>query len=222
MLGPDVWMRALRIENDNRRSVYPRTVYALAFEFNGLLWFYCDTDGTQSLSLHTNRLAEEKNELGELLHAIEPGFVRYRVLRCDPTAAPPRRAPPNACFVESVVALREIVQQDASVTDAALLAYYVEQDGERRGHTVLLLERGERRFAVDPQRGAWQLASPPEEWTDALAWARTIEGPAWSRVAAARWVPAGTSVAPALAQLEQRRLEQEVKMARARIAAGRR
>lgn len=221
LLGPHVWSRVLQIENTTARSIYPRTVYALVFEFNGLLWFYCDTDGTQSFSLHTNRLAEEQADFAPLLRAIDPGFVHFRVLPRELNAPPKRRRPPNACFIESVVALRESLANDATITDAALLAYYVAERGRSRGHTVLLLERGAgNTYVVDAQLGRRRVTKPPGPLDDALAWARAVEGSDGARVAAAKWVPAGTRIAPEFAELGQRRLERELKMERTRIAAG--
>lgn len=138
LLGPGIWSRVLRIENHNRRGPYPRTVHAVAFELAGILWFYTDCNGTQSLSLHRGRLAQEKADLKPLLLAIDPGFTRWTVL---PDAAPNaavRHSPlKNGCFIESVVLAQSLAVQRLRPRKTLLLSYYAAPNGEQPGHTVL-------------------------------------------------------------------------------------
>ncbi|MCX6934404.1 MAG: hypothetical protein NTZ29_17245, partial [Verrucomicrobia bacterium] len=52
VLGADVWSQVIRIENSGSTGKYARTVHALVFEVAGILWFYHDSEGSQSFSLH--------------------------------------------------------------------------------------------------------------------------------------------------------------------------
>lgn len=152
LLGPRIWSRIVEIGNDAPRSVYPRELTALVFEFGGLLWFYNDTDGTQSFSLHLGRLAEEKADFGPLLAALEPGFRRYRIMAAD--AGPPTPAPggalPNGCFIESAAALRLRIERGDLIEEARLLSFYVRTAGGVRGHTVLVYRTPRGAFVADP------------------------------------------------------------------------
>ncbi len=108
MLGNGIWARVVRIDNTGprpawRRSLYPRIVYALVFELSGILWFYTDRDGTQSLSLTLGTADRDKAAPGPLFRAIDPGFASWSWV--GDAAAGPAAEPPNACFVESVAAL---------------------------------------------------------------------------------------------------------------------
>ncbi len=189
MVGAETWSRVLKIENTRKHGSYPATVYALVFEFGGILWFYTDTDGTQSFSLCFGGLAAEKADFAPLLRAIEPGFARYVVVPADATR-PGRRAReelPNGCFIESVASLRQRVARGDLIVRARLLSFYGEARGKRFGHTVLAYETPSGAFVVDPQadgapvRVSRQL---PEE-------ARVVAQAARPevRVTSARWVP---------------------------------
>ena len=72
MLGNGTWGRLVRIENSTPRgftgrSAYPRIVYAYVFELSGILWFYTDADGTQSLSLTRGTVARDAADPGPAL-----------------------------------------------------------------------------------------------------------------------------------------------------------
>lgn len=152
LLPPDTWSQVLRIENTASDEVYPDEVYALAFEFSGLLWFYTDADGTQSLSLAWGQLELEKQEMSRLLLAIHPGFVRYAVVDGPASAvdAEAVAALPNGCFLRSWAELHHRVAQGEPITRARLLSYYYTARGRRWGHTVLVYDTHEGLFAVDP------------------------------------------------------------------------
>ena len=189
LLGPDAWTRVIRIENRAEQSVYPREVVALVFEFAGILWFYTETDGTQSFSLHRNNLAAEKADFAPLLHDIDPEFAAY-------TLVPPRLRPPhpsrpeplrNGCFIESIAALRERLGRGEAIHRAELLSYYAEVHGRRRGHTVLVYEAARGAFVFDPGNdGAVRIGATLP--ADALTLARRLR-PALE-IENARWVPA--------------------------------
>ena len=186
LLGPDLWSRVIRIENDARNSRYSRVVHALVFELDGVLWFYTDADGTQSFSRLRGRLDEDKAGFGPLLRDIEPGFARWSEI---PAQLPPVAATGklrNGCFVESVAALRERLARGGSAVHPQLLAYYVNTSGGTLGHTVLVSETGDRIEVFDPERRGEARFFPPRLLTDPLALARTLAG---DRVAKARLVP---------------------------------
>lgn len=152
-LGGDVWSRVLEIENAADAGVYPKITYALAFEFNGMLWFYAPYDGTQSLSLHVGRLEAEKADLQPLLAEIHPGFVRFH----EPADAEPSRAYrdgelPNGCFIDSLVAARELLATGQRVSNAGILLYYAKGQGSRQGHAVLAYETEAGVFVDDSER----------------------------------------------------------------------
>lgn len=154
MLGRDTWSRVLKIHNQERRGLYPAVVYATVFEFNGILWFYTDADGTQSLSLYKNRLEQDKADLAPLLLAISPGFRSFVELP-DRAEAPRERYAKlrNGCFVESVHALRRLQAKGKGVTDAKLLLFYVATEGRGVvGHTGLVFTTAEGDFYWDPER----------------------------------------------------------------------
>jgi hypothetical protein len=152
MLGPDIWSRVLRIENQNagRVSRYPVEFHGLVVAFEGILWLYTEFDGTQTLSLYSGRLAEDQADIGPLLRAIEPGLERF----VDVTDRPPEQVsattPPYACFLASVVRWQKLRQDPVPPSRARLLAYY--PLGERQGHMVLEYWRGGRRYVFDPDR----------------------------------------------------------------------
>ncbi len=194
LLGPDVWSRLVRVENRARPGAYPRTVYALVFEFMGRLWFYADVNGTQSFSLHAGRLEQEKADFGPLLRDIEPGFQRWSVLPDDGTAAGPL---PNGCFIESVALLRARLAQGRPVSSPQLLSYYVDTHQGRRGHTVLLYRDNERTVVCDPARALGDFSLPTGvTLSNALEVARTLEGPA---VVKAQFLAIPLPAKPALA-----------------------
>src|SRR5208282_5741579 len=149
-LEPHVWTQVIRIDNSNLSSRYPRTVDALLFQLDSILWFYTPADGTQSLSLYRNRAEADKLNLGPLLAAIDEGFTRWKVL---PPAGGPLPKParlPNGCFIESIAILLRRLDCGAAVENPQLLSYYVARPGGVRGHTVLQFTSGGRVQVVDP------------------------------------------------------------------------
>lgn len=194
MLGPGTWSRVIRVENLARSSRYPRIVYALVFELAEILWFYTDTDGTQSFSLHRGRLAEEKADFGPLLRDIEPGFANWNVVAQEAPAATRVGAKlPNGCFIDSVAALHRRLARGGTAAHPSLLSFYVDTAEGRQGHTVLTYEAGGRLEVIDPlasekpRRFSLALAG------DALALARFLNG---GRIVTARWVPVDVKVVP--------------------------
>lgn len=151
LLGSEIWSVVLRVENANRGSEYPRVVHALVFELAGILWFYCDHDGTQSLSLHRGRTSVDKQNLGPLLRSIDPGFRRFRIVEEETSHGIVPGELPNGCFLASVAAWQRQVDRGLSSGDARLLSYYpVARDA--RGHTVLTYSIGPSVIVIDPDR----------------------------------------------------------------------
>lgn len=150
LLGPETWSRLVRIENTRIRNAYPKTLYAVVFEFAGILWFYTESDGTQSFSLWANRLNEEKANFREGLRQIDPGFSKYSIVE-DNGASPVLTGElPNGCFIESLVAGRERLAQSNDINQARLVMYYA--NDRVAGHCVLAYETGQGIFVLDPTR----------------------------------------------------------------------
>ncbi|HUR58333.1 MAG TPA: hypothetical protein VM029_11525 [Opitutaceae bacterium] len=194
LLGSDVWSQVLRIENASRGGRYPHTVHALVFELAGLLWFYTDSNGTQSFSLHRDRVAEEKADFAPLLHDIEPGFARWSVVTGPPPRISHPRPPlPNACFIESVAALRARLTANAPARNARLLSYYTGTRTGTNGHTVLAYENGNVVEILDPAQPGRVFRFPLADSTDPLALARHIEGPEVARARVLALNPVGST-----------------------------
>ena len=167
LLGDLGWVRVARIENSgahswNRRSPYPRVVYATVFELSGILWFYTDTDGTQSLSLTRNTVARDEAAPGPLFRAIDPGFAAWSwVGERELAGRAIARRPPNACFVESVSFLLRRMMSGQETRSPELLSYYVDTPFGRLGHTVLVFSTARGIQAADPEVSASPVEIPP-------------------------------------------------------------
>jgi hypothetical protein len=165
LLGDRVWARPLRIDNNGRkgalrRSEYPRTVYALAFELSGILWFYTDTNGTQSLSLTLGTLERDKADPGPLIRAIDPGFASWSWMDDPPGAwGATTRDPPNACFVKSIAALFRRMDAGSEAESPQLLSYYAAVP-KVRGHTVLLFRTRDGLSAIDADASEKPISLP--------------------------------------------------------------
>jgi hypothetical protein len=192
MLGDGIWARVVRIDNTGRRhawrrSVYPKVVYALVFELSGILWFYTDLDGTQSLSLTLGTAEGDKAAPGPLFRAIDPGFASWAWVG-DAAAGPADTAadPPNACFVGSVAALLQRMALGGEAEAPALLSYYVDTPSGRLGHTVVVFGTRKGLTAVDPGTRAQPVLIPAAMDGDP----RSISAYLWGKpVAAARLLP---------------------------------
>lgn len=193
LLGEDTWSRILRIENTGGRERFPKTVYAVAFEFGGLLWFYTDGAGTQSLSLHEDNLAAEQADLAPLLRGIDPGFTVFEVVERIGRVRPPRPGElPNGCFLDSIAGLRRRVARGDLILRARLISFYGPSHAGRYGHTVLAYETPAGAFVLDaqntvrPRRIGERLPGDPREAIAAIEPRAPVE--------IARWVP--TTVPP--------------------------
>jgi hypothetical protein len=176
LLGPDVWSQVIHIENDARSDRYPRTLHALVFQLAGVLWFYADTDGTQSFSRRRGKLAEDMADFGPLLHDIEPGFRRWHLVLDEPGAPPVRGELPNGCFIESVAALHARLTGGGETIHPQLLAYYVDTAAGLRGHTVLTYESGGWLKVLDTQQSGAARRFPVAAAHDPLALAQALAG----------------------------------------------
>lgn len=188
LLGSETWSRVLKIENSARHSVYPENTYALAFEFNDMLWLYTSYDGTQSLSLYHGRVDSEKADMGPLLKAVAPGFDRFVVVPDSEAPTPAGFSPeqlPNGCFVRSLAALRQKMGREW-VRHAALLCYYYGPRG-RQGHTVLTYQDSAGLWVWDPDFPEAPTLQDNELASDARRLAQSVHSTA--SVARARFVP---------------------------------
>lgn len=191
ILGGENWARIVRIENSRpsavwRRGPYPRTVYALVFELSGILWFYTDVDGTQSLSLTRGTVARDEANPGPLFKAIDPGFTSWSWVEPPQRRVPATVRPRNACFEESVGALNRRLAAGGEAATPSLLSYYVDTPGGRLGHTVLLFRTTAGLSAVDPDSSEHPIAVPGDIGSDPRALSIFLRG---GPVAAARTIP---------------------------------
>jgi len=187
-LGGSSWSEVLRISNSGRRSPYPKIVYALAFELEGILWFYTDADGTQSLSLRLGRTAEDEGDLGPLLRAIDPGFTAWETVPAGEGRADAPRAGrlPNGCFIDCVAALRRRMIAGGQADRPELLSFYADTPAGLLGHTVLVFSTREGEQAVDAGRSERPVRVPPGLRDNPIALARFLRG---GDVSAARVLP---------------------------------
>lgn len=199
MLGPGTWSRVVRITNVGARGEYSAEFAALVFEFSGILWFYSDANGTQSLSLEMHRLAADKADLAPLVRAIAPGLSLRETLAGagEERAAGEVKRPPNDCFIASVAALQALLARGELIAQARLLSYYVDTRRGRLGHTLLTYTTSRGAFAFDPAGAGRPQVIARGLADDALALARWLRG--GDPVAKARWVPAPVRPAVQLA-----------------------
>jgi hypothetical protein len=202
LLGPAVWATVARIGNARapgalRRNAYPKTVYALVFELSGVLWFYTDTDGTQSLSLRLGTVDADKADPGPLFLAIDPAFGSWSWVDDAPDLpARPSDGLPNGCFVESVAALVRRIAVGGEADAPRLLSYYVDTPAGRRGHTVLVFNARGCLSAIDPELSERPVEFPAYLGADPRSLSAYLRG---GPVAAARMLPIGRfeNMAPA-------------------------
>lgn len=177
MLGPDVWSRVLRLENEGAGpgSRYPAEFHGLVVAFEDILWFYTEFDGTQTLSTRAGRLTADQADLAPLLQAIEPGLARFEDVTARPPAELPAEPPPFACFLGSVARWQQLQREPVPPTRARLLAYYPR--AERQGHMVLEYWREGRRYVFDPEKPADERELPVRLAEDPLKVARALFRP---------------------------------------------
>jgi len=187
MLGPTLWKRVLRVHNSSTESRYPASFGAVVFELGGILWFYTDTDGTQSLSLRRNHALEDERDFGPLLTRIDPGFTHWEYDSEDPESNERGGVPPNACFIQSIALLRHRLSEGMSANHAMLLSYYVSYPTGLKGHTVLYLETDRGPTVIDPLSQRWPLPIRCENPGDPKCVAYCIR----RDISSARWVPIG-------------------------------
>jgi hypothetical protein len=155
MLGREIWSRVVKLENYNRHSRYPATVYATIFEFDDVLWFYTSS-GTQPLSRSRNRVDQYKQNLLPLFRSIDRGFSSFEFVaggQDEPTGLAQLE---NGCVIESIFTLGKLRASGTEVKKANLLLYSTTRNSRRSvggspaGHAVLVFETPEGRFFVDP------------------------------------------------------------------------
>jgi len=194
LLGPEVWSRIIRIENEAPSKRYPATFHALVFELADILWFYTASEGTQSFSRHRGRIAEDKEAFDSLLRAVDPGLVRWTAVTAGAEWAPSASALPNGCFIVSVIALRARLLRGGEALRPQLLSYYFETAAGLHGHTVLAYETGGRVEVVDATQGGRRYTFPAVNVRDPLKLAQAMHGKivAKARFLALDWPTART------------------------------
>jgi hypothetical protein len=150
LIQSHTWSEVVRIENTGVGSSYPKTVNALLFQLDSVLWFYTPTDGTQSLSLVCGRAESDKRNLGPLLAAIDVGFTAWKVMPQAGEPPPGRKRLPNGCFIESMAILFDRLAHGARIENPKLLSYYVAYPSGIRGHTLLQFTSAGRVQVIDP------------------------------------------------------------------------
>lgn len=190
LLGPEVWNRIIRIQPDDQRKNGIREIYALVFEYGGILWFYQPTEGTQSLSRQLGDLDHEKENLQPLLCAIDPHYSRFEfVTELNPANTKKIRGSlENGCFIESVAALRSRLMAGEPIQQARLLSYYQDMYGQMVGHTVLTYQTPNGAYVIDPQLGSKPTRIARELSEDAGRVARSLQLP--YLLVRARWIDA--------------------------------
>lgn len=155
MLSEQRWAEAVEIQNTNKTSRYPETVYATLFEFDNSLWFYTGT-GTQPLIASKNRVEEFKTDLLALLQTVEDGFNSFALLDSFSEKLSELPQLPNGCVIESIFSFKSVQQKGAPILSAKLLLYTSSKNSRRGtmgnavGHCVLIYETSEGMFFVDP------------------------------------------------------------------------
>jgi hypothetical protein len=185
LLGAAHWSRVIQIENVRPTPRYGKSVGALVFELENMLWMYVDSEGTQSLSQYPGRLAQDEADFGPLLRAIEPGFTRWTNPPPPAESAPAAKSLPNGCFIECVVLLRRRLASGEEAREPRLLAYYTRVKDGVHGHTVLEFRTREGLRVIDPewpQRIIRVGTTPIRDAQDVATFLR-------DDVVSARWLP---------------------------------
>ncbi|HEY1793047.1 MAG TPA: hypothetical protein VGG34_09015 [Opitutaceae bacterium] len=191
LLGAGPWARIVRIENSNpsgffSRGSYPKVVYGLVFEMSGILWFYTDTDGTQSLSLTRGTVGRDERDPGPLFLGVEKGFRAWSWVDESRVPRGPSGRPPNACFIESVAEAVRRAAVGTRVLSPELLSYYVDTPHGRVGHTVLIYDSGSGLVAVDGESAGRPVRIPAGLGADLRAISAFLRG---GPVSAVRTLP---------------------------------
>ncbi len=177
MLGPEMWSRVLRIENDQpgRHSRYPAEFHALVVAFEDILWLYTEFDGTQTLSRCAGRVEQDRANLAPLLQAIEPGLTRFEDVTDALPVVVPAQPPPYGCFPAAVARWQQLRQETNPPERARLIAFYPER--QRQGHVVLEYWRDGRRYVFDSNHPGADREISPRLAEDPLKVARSLFRP---------------------------------------------
>jgi hypothetical protein len=182
LLGPELWSRVVRIDNSEdrgsaARTPYPRTTYGLVFELSGILWFYCDANGTQSLSVKAGAAEHDKLNLAPLLRLIMPRMASWSWVDSPGGVDPAAKAQaPNSCFIECLALLERMADAPGEPFSPRLLSYYIDTPFGPLGHTVLVLRGREGTTAVDPDDPGSPVRIPAPADADAKSIARFLRG----------------------------------------------
>lgn len=171
LLGPDTWSRVVLVENAEPIVRFPSRFYGLVFEFEGVLWFYTESDGTQSLSQQFGQIRADKKNYLSLVRELHHGFARITDAASDepPLASLLDNTLPRGCFLYCLLNWRRLEKLGAP-SRAQLLTYYVNAVDGPRGHTLLLYQYGKKHYLYDPADTELErplLTPPPDDPLDA-------------------------------------------------------
>ena len=157
------------------------------FELSGILWFYCDSDGTQSLSVRTGSLERDKADPGPLLKAVSSGFTSWSWVDAPAgTERPMLQFPPNACLIECLALLRGRLASGDEAGSPRLLLFYVRTPFGILGHATLVFGLKGGLAAIEPDQPDRILGIPTRAGTDARSISEYIRG---GGVSSARVLP---------------------------------
>lgn len=170
LLGPEVWSRVVRIENQvpvpdpSAQSAsapaepYPAEFYGLVIAYADILWFYTEFDGTQNLSSRRGQLAADRARLDDLLREVDPRLLSVTEETERPLRSALPETLPNACFVSCLKHWQALLQAGHPPRQARLIACYPPHS--RSGHMILVYRLGMQRFVFDPDRPAQRIIIP--------------------------------------------------------------
>jgi hypothetical protein len=154
LLTSGVWSQVIRVTNDRPGKAIAKQAWGLAFELGSRIWVYLPRVGTQSPAVRAGDLEEHRKNLAPVLEGIDSGFGTYEVVEPDRntlvTVSDSSAELPNACLIESLATLRNMVLSGEDIERADLLMYYANVPSAPPGHTVLIYETDSGRFAWDP------------------------------------------------------------------------
>jgi hypothetical protein len=182
LLGPEIWARLVRIDSTptrglEKRTAYPRTEYGLVFELSGILWFYCDADGTQSLSLRRGSLESDKADPGPLLRALSAHVTSWSWVDAPAGGDPPVQSlPPNGCLIECLALLQRRLSSGEEAGSPRLLLFYVQTPFGTQGHATLVFDLKDALAAIEPDRPGRVLSIPGRAGKDARSISEYIRG----------------------------------------------
>lgn len=179
LAGPGVWSRVIKITNaaPAETSRLPAEFYGLVVVFADIVWLYTEFDGTQNLSSHRGRTAQDVARLGELLREVDPHWVGYEVVTEPPLFAEMPASPPNSCFPACVAQWQKLLRAKRPPKEARLIACFA--PGRLSGHMLLEFRKGWSRYVYDPESSQEPIRLKWRTGRDPLAVANAVVAARW-------------------------------------------